>query len=87
MGDDFPENVEIDVVVAVYEPVAQGDNLHPRNAGVLGALSGRDTARRFADDLQQPHQRKVERTVGVQICASFALRHLRRFARGVEHVP
>src|SRR5919108_3549934 len=62
LADDFPENIEVYVVVAMDESVAQAHDLHPRNGRVLCALTYRDTARCFADDLQQPHQRKVERT-------------------------
>lgn len=59
VGDDLPEDVEVDVVVAVNQPVAQADNLRPQDAGIPHPLRRRHATGRFANDFEQPDEREI----------------------------
>ena len=67
LTDDFPENIEVHVVVAVDEAVTQADNLHPQDTSILCPLIGRDSTRRFPDDSSN---RTKERLSGRSISKS-----------------
>ena len=50
--NDLPDDVVVDIVVAVNEPVSQADYLQPRNSGSPRLLVSRYTRSCFADDLE-----------------------------------
>jgi hypothetical protein len=52
-GQDLPEHVQVDRVIAVDQAVPQGDDLLPRKPRMALLQNGRDAVRVFADDLKE----------------------------------
>jgi hypothetical protein len=71
--DNLPEDIKIDRVVAVNEPVAQPYDLGPGDPGSLGPIFLGNAAGSFSDDLEQPDQRQLQQPVTVQILPGPAL--------------
>lgn len=49
--ENVPEDLHIDGIIAVDEPIAKSDNLNPGNIGESGARLRRNSVRRFASHL------------------------------------
>ena len=57
---DAPQDVHIDGIVAVYEPVAQADDFRPRNGWVFGARFGGDSCCGLAHDFKRPDEGEAQ---------------------------
>ena len=57
------------------------------DTGIAGALVLGHAAGGLTDDFQQAHEGEVELTVGIEVGAGLAARHLHRLTGVVEHVP
>src|SRR6266851_9446083 len=55
---DVPQDVEVNGIVTVNQPIAQTHDFGPRNVGMAEAFFGGYAACRFADDLKQPDKGK-----------------------------
>ncbi len=80
VNHDSPQNVKVNLVVAVNKPVAEADDLRPRDLRVASALLLRQPGSGFTDDLQQSDQSQVKLAVAVEINSRLPLDHLQRFA-------
>jgi len=67
MAYDLPENIEIDFVIAMDQPISQADNLRPGDFGDAGALILGNTVCRLPNNLKQADKCEVELAVGVQV--------------------
>jgi hypothetical protein len=62
-GDDFPEDVEVDEVVTVDQPIAGAHDLAPRDRWLAILKPFRHPACSFSDDLDEPRQRKLKKSI------------------------
>ena len=63
---DLPQNIEVDALVSMNQPVAQAHDLRPRNIRMHCLPFGCDAAGGLAGNLQQADQREVEHPVRFQ---------------------
>jgi hypothetical protein len=70
---DFPENIHINGIVAMNQPMTKTDNLRPGNGG--GFLSGvnGNLAGRLADNFQEPDQGQTENPVCIEVGARYTV--------------
>ena len=68
------------------QPVAQTDDLRPRNLGISCAVLAQRSAGCLADDFQQPHKRELEKSISVQISWGLVLCKSDRFPSVVQHM-
>src|SRR5712692_7513222 len=73
---DVPQDVEINGIVTVNQPIAQTHDYGPRNVGMAEAFFGGYPACRFADDLKQPDKGKVQLAVTCRDRCEFSRRPL-----------
>ena len=64
---DAPQDVHIDGIVAVYEPVSQANDFRPRNGWMSGACLGGDSRRGLAHDFKQPDEGEAQNAVRAEI--------------------
>jgi hypothetical protein len=86
VGYDLPEDIKINLIVAVDQPVSQAHDLRPGNFWEARAFFFGNPVGRFADNLKQPNQSEIEQTVLIQVSAFSVLNQLDSFPRVVEHV-
>ncbi len=84
--DDLPENIEIECIVAMDQPIAQTNDLLQGNRGILLSDLRRDAVGCFSDDFQEPHQREVQEAIRVEISARSLPCQGNRLFRVIEHV-
>ena len=84
--NDRPQNVEVDDIVSMNDPMACSNDLGPRDflSGSTPVLT--HAARGFTDDLNEPDQRQVQHAILIEITTVPATGHLDRFAGVVLHV-
>jgi len=86
MSDNFPENVEIDGVISVNQPIAQTDYLRPRYRRMTSPCAWRYAAGSLTDNLKQTNQREVKFSVPVEVSPSLATYHLACLSGMLQHV-
>ena len=59
-GNDLPEDVEVDEVIPVDQPIARPDGLSPGQTRVPTRQFLRHSAGRLADDLHEPSQGELQ---------------------------
>lgn len=70
---DVPQDVRINGVVPMDQPIPQADDVGPRDLAVVRPEVCADPARGFSHDLQQAYEREGEQPIQFQV-ASFAPR-------------
>src|SRR6266849_7763708 len=83
---DVPQDVEVNGIVTVNQPIAQTHDFGPRNVGMAEAFFGGYAACRFADDLKQPDKGKVQLAVTVEVAASSPGGHCHCLLGVIQHV-
>ena len=83
---DLPNDVVVDIVVAVNQTVSQTDDRRPRNTRSAGLFLLRNAAGRFTDDLEQSDDRKSQEAIGIQIAPVTSLHEFDHFVRMVPHL-
>lgn len=79
---DRPHDVEVDVVVAVNQPVSKSDDGRPRDLGAPFSLRDGNTRCRFADDLEQANGSQRQHPVRVvQVAARPVVREGQQLLR------
>jgi hypothetical protein len=73
---DVPQDVEVNGIVTVNQPIAQTHDFGPRNVGMAEPFFGGYAACRFADDLKQPDKGKVQLAVTCRDRCEFSRRPL-----------
>lgn len=68
----MPQNVEVHLIVAMDQPIAEAHDLVPWNLGSLGAFDRIDSGSGFADDFKKSDEREVEQSIAVQVAAGLA---------------
>ncbi len=86
MGYDLPEDIKINLIVAVDQPVSQAHDLRPGNFWEARAFFFGNPVGRLADNLKQAHQSKIEQAILIQVGAFSVLKQLDGFPRVVEHM-
>ena len=84
--DGAPDNLRVDVEVAVNKPIAHADHRAPRNLGRCRTRVVRYFSCRFADDLEGPHCRKEKHRVGIEIVTVTGAQEADCGLRCVQHV-
>ena len=86
LGDRLPESIEVELEVVMGEEVAGSGRLRPRHVGVAGARLLGDRLRRFADDLDELHQRELEHAVVVEVGTGAPRDEFRGLLARLDHV-